>query len=254
MRKTYWCSGKQKAHSHGPDIAAKLVRTQRHLEHVWEIRNQSRLTKFFVPTAMPHSSWLPSVSTSAAPLWAVSAATSRVSSTAMLRVSSVASSRAPSIVPSLGPSLHPPSSHDPSPVGLSEGRSGSDSNDNSADSSHEVGGGNASDREEDDMDNFMETSGSRPKAKEDIRSWKELWEQLKLDWLEGQKKNERPTHLNKLTILQNFTMLHIKGVRCITASKEIAQVWQDGVGTYFACQIQFLTWHYQLFKQLPEEK
>jgi len=37
-----------------------------------------------------------------------------------------------------------------------------------------VGGGNASDREEDDMDNFMETSGSRPKAKEDIRSWKEL--------------------------------------------------------------------------------
>jgi hypothetical protein len=104
------------------------------------------------------------------------------------------------------------------------------------------------------MDNFMEASGSGPKAKEDIRSWKELREQLKLDWLEGQKKNERPTHLNKLTILQNFAMLRIKGVRRIAASKEIARVWQDGVGAYFARQIRFLARHYQLFEQLPEEK
>jgi len=149
----------------------------------------------------------------------------------------MASSHALLIVPSSGPSSHPPSSHDPSSVGLSEGGSGSDSDDDSADSSHEVGGRNAVDREEDDMDNFMEASGSEPKAKEDIQSWKELREQLKLDWLEGQKKNERPTHLNKLTILQNFTMLHIKGVRRITISKEITQVWQDGVGVYFAHQI-----------------
>ena len=87
------------------------------------------------------------------------------------------------------------------------------------------------------MDNFMEASGSGPKAKEDIRSWKELQEQLKLDWLEGQKKNERPTRLNKLTILQNFVTLRIKGVRCIATSKEIARVWQDGVGMYFTRQI-----------------
>jgi len=146
----------------------------------------------------------------------------------------VASSHALSIVPSLGLSSHPPSSCDPSPVGLSEGGSGSDSDDDSADSSREVGSGNASDREEDDMDNFVEASGSDPKAKEDIQLWKELQEQLKLDWLEGQKKNERPTHLNKLTILQNFATLHIKGVRHIATSKEIAWVWQDGVGTYFA--------------------
>ncbi len=112
-----------------------------------------------------------------------------------------------------------------------------DSDDDSADSSREVGSGNTSDREEDDMDNFIEASGSDPKAKEDIRSWKELREQLKLDWLEGQKKNERPTHLNKLTILQNFTTLCIKGVRRITASKEIMRVWQDGVGMYFTHQI-----------------
>jgi len=92
----------------------------------------------------------------------------------MSRVASVASSHAPLIVPSSGPSSHPPSSHDPSPVGLSEGGSRLDSNNDSADSSHEVGSRNALDREEDDMDNFMEASGSGPKAKEDIRSWKEL--------------------------------------------------------------------------------
>ncbi len=86
----------------------------------------------------------------------------------------MALSHAPSIILSSGPSLHPPSSHDPSSVGLSEGGSGSDSDDDSADSSHEVGGRNALDREEDDMDNFMEASGSEPKVKEDIRSWKEL--------------------------------------------------------------------------------
>jgi hypothetical protein len=55
-------------------------------------------------------------------------------------------------------------------VGLSEGGSRSDSDNDSVDSSHEIGGGNASDREEDDMDNFMEASRSRPKAKEDIWS------------------------------------------------------------------------------------
>src|SRR6266851_476293 len=173
---------------------------------------------------------------------------------AMSRVSSVASSHALLIIPSSGPSSHPPSSRDPSPVGLSEGGSGSDSDDDSADSSHEVGGRNALDREEDDMDNFMEASRSEPKVKEDIWSWKELREQLKLEWLEGQKKNERPTHLNKLTILQNFAMLHIKGVRCIATSKEITWVWQDGMGAYFTHQIQFLTQHYQLFEQLPEER
>ena len=86
----------------------------------------------------------------------------------------MASSHAPSIVLSLGPSSHLPSSRNPSPVGLSEGGSRSDSNDNSADSSHKISSGNTLDREEDDMDNFMEASGSRPKVKKDIRLWKEL--------------------------------------------------------------------------------
>jgi hypothetical protein len=86
----------------------------------------------------------------------------------------VASSHALLIIPSSGPSSHLPSLRDPSPVGLSEGGSGLDSDDDSVDSSREVGGRNTSDREEDDMDNFIEASGSGPKVKEDIRSWKEL--------------------------------------------------------------------------------
>ena len=80
----------------------------------------------------------------------------------------MALSYVPSIVPSSGPSLHPPSSYDPSPVGLSEGGSRLDSDDDSADSSRKIGGRNISDREENDMDNFMEASGSRPKVKENI--------------------------------------------------------------------------------------
>ena len=72
--------------------------------------------------------------------------------------------------------------------------------------------------------------------------------------VERYKKNESPTILNKLTILQNFATLHIKGVRCIAASEEIAQQFHEGTGHHFARQIQALTQHYQLFEQLLEEK
>jgi hypothetical protein len=72
--------------------------------------------------------------------------------------------------------------------------------------------------------------------------------------VEGYKKNESPTILNKLTILQNFTMLCIKGVRHITTSEEIVQQFHEGMGHHFAHQIQALTQYYQLFEQLPEEK
>ena len=84
--------------------------------------------------------------------------------------------------------------------------------------------------------------------------WKELREQLKSDLLEGYKKNERPTYVNKLMIIWNFATLYIKGVRCIAVSKEIAQQFHEGIGRHFAHQIQVLAQHYQLFEQLPEEK
>jgi hypothetical protein len=157
---------------------------------------------------------------------------------AILRVLSMASSHAPSIIPSPGPASYLPSSHNPSPVGLDEGGRGLDGDDDIADLSDEAGSrGNTSDREEDDMDDTMDAIGSEPKVKEDIRPWKELREQLKSDWVEGHKKHETPTCLNKLTILQNFATLCIKGVRRIAASEEIAWQWHEGMGRHFACQI-----------------
>ena len=100
----------------------------------------------------------------------------------------------------------------------------------------------------------MDATGSDPKTKEDICSWEKLQEQLKSDLQEGHKKNEAPTHLNKLTILRNFTMLRIKGVKCMAMSKEIVWQFHEGVGGYFAHQILILAHHYQLFEQLPEER
>jgi len=146
----------------------------------------------------------------------------------------VAASCAASIVPSLGPSLHPPSLCDPLPGGPEDSGSKLDSDINDVEMD---GREDTSDREEDDTDTFIEASRSEPKVKEDICLWKELREQLKSDWLEGQKKKETPTYLNKLTILQNFATLHIKGVGCIAMSEKIVQLWKDGVGEYFACQI-----------------
>jgi len=153
----------------------------------------------------------------------------------------------------MGPSSYPPSSCGASPVGLDQGGSGSDGDDNVADPSGKEEG-NTSEREDDDMDNFMDASGTEPKVKDDIRLWEELREQLKSDMVEGYKKNESPTILNKLTILQNFTTLCIKGVRHITTSEEIAQQFHEGMGHHFTHQIRALTQHYQLFEQLPEEK
>jgi hypothetical protein len=83
----------------------------------------------------------------------------------------MAASHAASIIPSLGPSSQPPSSHAPSPGGLGDSGSESDSDDDDVEMD---GREETSDREEDDTDTFMEASRSEPKAKEDIRSWKEL--------------------------------------------------------------------------------
>jgi hypothetical protein len=54
-------------------------------------------------------------------------------------------------------------------VGLNQGGSGSDGDSDVADSGGKEEG-NTSEREEDDMDNFMDASGTNPKVKEDIHS------------------------------------------------------------------------------------
>jgi len=96
--------------------------------------------------------------------------------------------------------------------------------------------------------------GSEPKVKDDVRSWEELRKQIKNDLKMGYKKHAPHVCMNQLTILRNFTTLHIKGRARIAASKEIAWQFHEGAGVHFACQIQFIACHYQLFEQLPDEQ
>ena len=74
----------------------------------------------------------------------------------------------------MGPSSYLPSSCSPSPVRLDQGGSGLDGDGNIADSGGEEDDmGNTSDaseREEDEMDGFMDACRSEPKVKDDIRS------------------------------------------------------------------------------------
>ena len=94
--------------------------------------------------------------------------------------------------------------------------------------------------EEEEMDNFIEAGGLELRAKDDIRGWKELRDQIKSDMNEAHKKHEPLTHMNKLLILRNFATLCIKGVKRIVASQEIAQQFHEGTGAHFACRIWFL--------------
>jgi hypothetical protein len=126
----------------------------------------------------------------------------------------LAPSRVPSIAPLPAASL-PPSSHGPSPVELSEDGDESDGNDDIAGSDRELDNGEhnstiGSDNEEDDINNAMEASGSQPRAREEIRRWEELQEQIKSDLEEAYRRHETLTHMNKLLILRNFATLHIK--------------------------------------------
>jgi len=105
--------------------------------------------------------------------------------------------------------------------------------------------------EEDNIDNFMAAGGSEPKAKEDIRDWHELREQIKSDLGMAHKRHDTLTCINQFLILRNFATLRIKGLGRIAASQEIARQWTDGAGVHFARQVQFLARHYQLFEQLP---
>src|SRR5216683_2469768 len=172
------------------------------------MRNQTKLTNFLVPVSSPHLSRPSSIarSTSTSSLPAISGP--------MSRVPSVAPSCVLLIAPSLAASL-PPSSHGPSPVELSENGDESDGNDDIAGSDCELDDGEhnstiGSDDEEDNIDNAMEASGSQPRARKEICGWEELREQIKSDLEEAHRRHEALTHMNKLLILRNFTMLHIK--------------------------------------------
>jgi hypothetical protein len=144
----------------------------------------------------------------------------------------------------------------PSPVGVSESRSAPVLDDGGIVGSNEEVEVEVvkSDDEEDEIDNFMEAGGCEPNAKEDIRGWRELRDQIKADLETAHKRHETLTHINQLLVLRNFATLRIRGVGRIAVSMQIVTQWQDGVGSHFARQIRFLARHYQLFEQLPPQK
>ena len=91
--------------------------------------------------------------------------------------------------------------------------------------------------EEEEVDSFLDAGGSEPSAKDEIRGWPELREQIKSDLTTAQKEKVALTHINKLLILRNFATLRMKGYKRIPVSKEIAQQWHEKGGAYFAHKI-----------------
>ncbi len=164
------------------------------------------------------------------------------------------SSHSPLIAPSpVSSSILPTCNPSPEPEGLSQFGSGSNSNDDTPGSGHELDllgpEGAGGERDEDDIDNFMDAGGSKPK--EDICDWHKLQDQIKSDLVMAHKWHDSLSCINKFLILRNFATLRIKGIGCIVVSQEITWQWHNGMGVHFARKIRFLAWHYQLFKYLP---
>jgi hypothetical protein len=111
-----------------------------------------------------------------------------------------------------------------------------------------------SEGEEQNIDYMLDTTGTEPKAKDEVRGWIELCKQIKDDQRQGHRQNKSLTHMNQLSIVRNFATLRIKGMRRMAASEAVARQWHDGMGIHFAHWIQFLACHYQLFEQLPTER
>ena len=91
-----------------------------------------------------------------------------------------------------------------------------------------------------------------PRPKVDVRTWKDLREQLKGDIAHAYKQCARLTTLNQLLLLRNFATLWMKGSGRMAASQEIAWQWHDGEGAHFARQVRVLAHHYQIHEQLPD--
>jgi hypothetical protein len=102
-------------------------------------------------------------------------------------------------------------------------------------------------------DDWEEELAEEAHGGQHIRGWLELRKQIKTD-LKTKHKSLTLTQHNQLLILCNFATLHLKGVKRIAASLEIAHQWHDGQGEYFARRVCDLARHYQLFEQLPVER
>jgi len=94
-----------------------------------------------------------------------------------------------------------------------------------------------SEKEEEDMRNFMDAGGAEPRGIEDVQGWQELQEQIKSDLLIAHKQYDPISHINQLLVLRNFATLRLKGIGCMDASRAIALQWHPGEGVHFACRI-----------------
>jgi hypothetical protein len=96
-------------------------------------------------------------------------------------------------------------------------------------------------------DDWEEELAEEAHCGQHICGWLELCEQIKTN-LKTKHKSLTLTQHNQLLILCNFATLHLKGVKHIAASLEIAHQWHDGQGEYFAHCVCDLAHHYQLFE------
>jgi len=87
-----------------------------------------------------------------------------------------------------------------------------------------------SEAEEEDMERFLDTEDMDPvtTARDEIRGWPELQEQIKADFQTANKGCTGPTQINQLIILRNFATLRIKGLGRMAASEQIVQQWHEG--------------------------
>src|SRR5216683_4265402 len=152
------------------------------------MRNQTRLTDHLFTRSSSQSSHLGSASSSAA----LSRATSRVPLAVSSHMASVAPSPEPSSSEGSSPAPSPsswPTFEEivdvPSPVEVEDSGSNAKGGNNASSLSDQLDGpqddeANGSEEEE-DVDMLLDAAGSEPKAKEEIRGWKELREQIKDD-------------------------------------------------------------------------
>ena len=113
------------------------------------------------------------------------------------------------------------------------------------------GDNSQAENEEEVIATVLHVNGADPGPKVDVRTWKDLREQLKDNITHAYKQHARLTILNQLLLLHNFATLRMKGSGITVASQEITWQWHDGKGTYFARQIRILARHYQIHEQLP---
>ena len=87
--------------------------------------------------------------------------------------------------------------------------------------------GYESDGEERNTEFLLDTEEDGPMAtakdKSEIRTWDKLWDQLKGDLQAVKGRSATLTQINQLIILRNFANLHMKGLKCIVASEQIAE-------------------------------